>query len=158
MLVNPVHNSLKGTARREDLSNAHGLEFVYVFFRNDSTAHQHDIIRPLGLQQIDDLLKQIEMSGGQAAQANQVHIFLDGGADNLPGCLMKTRIDDLKTGVSKCPGNNARTPVMAVEAGFCYEYSDFACHELIKLEGSWVSINAEYLPENITHFLQGRIG
>jgi hypothetical protein len=53
---------------------------------------------------------------GQDADAQHVHVLLDGGGDDLLGRAVKPRVDDVHPAVAKRAGDDLRAPVVTVEA------------------------------------------
>jgi hypothetical protein len=53
---------------------------------------------------------------GQRRQPDGVDVLLDGGLDDLLGCLMQPGVDDLVPGVAQRSGDHLGAAVVAVEA------------------------------------------
>src|SRR5450830_662409 len=63
------------------------------------------------------------MSAGEAAQANNVHIFLKGRVGDRLGSLTDTRVDYLHPRVAQRPDNNLCSAVVAVQSRLGDQYS-----------------------------------
>src|SRR5579872_1601375 len=66
------------------------------------------------------------MRAAKDADADRIHIFLEGGVDDHFGGLAETCINDFDAGVPKRGGDDPGAAVMAVKADFGYEHADRA--------------------------------
>ena len=57
------------------------------------------------------------MCAPERTNADRIGVLLDGGLDDLFGCLVQTCVDDFHAGVPERPCDHLRAAVMTVEAG-----------------------------------------
>ena len=93
----------------------------------DRSAHDEDhILGSLFLQELRDLRNERHVRPREDRQADGVGVLLDHRGGNLLGRLMKTRVDDLHTGIAQRAGDDLRPTVVPVESRLGNDDPDLA--------------------------------
>src|SRR3989442_13207208 len=101
---------------REDLLDAHRLERRDVRGRDDPAPEDHDVLRALLPEQLEDALEEIVVGAGKDAEPDRVGVLLDRGGDDLLGPLVEPRVDHLEARIAQRPRDDLRPAVVTVEA------------------------------------------
>src|SRR5436190_22548446 len=114
----------------EDFTDAQFLQFRNVLVRNDSPDDDEDVIELFFFHQFQNAGNQRHMGTGEHRKSNDIDVLLKRRAHDLFRCLSEARIDHFKSGIAESACDDLRTTVMAVEAGFCNEYSNSFSHQI----------------------------
>src|SRR3954451_6344252 len=126
LLTDPGDDLGGGRARGEDPGHAHPGQLRDVLVRDDAAAEHYDVGGVPLLEQFDDPGEERHVRAGEDREPDRVHVFLDGGRDDLLRGLVQSGIDDLHAGVTQRAGHHLGSPVVAVEPGLRDDYPDLA--------------------------------
>ena len=120
--------SLRRRARSEDGGDTLRLQLVGVLVRDRPAEHDHDVLGAVLAQEVEDPRDERHVRSGEDRDPDGVRVLLDRGLDDLLGRLVEARVDHLHAGVAEGPGDDLRTPVVAVEAGLGDHYTNPLSH------------------------------
>src|SRR5438132_2716241 len=92
--------------------------------RDDPAAEDHDVLRALLPEQLEDALEEVVVGAGEHAEPDRVGVLLDCGGDDLLGRLVEPRVDHLEARVAQRPRDDLRPAVVAVEARLGDDHAD----------------------------------
>jgi len=122
--VDPVHDLLELSARREDRANASFEQRVEVTLRNDATAEHQDVVRATRLERIEHRREKRIVCAGHDRQADRIHVLLKGCDGDHVGGLMEPGVDHLEACIPQRASDHLGPAVVAVEAWLCDEDAD----------------------------------
>ena len=119
-----VDDALHGSAGREDLGNSQLLQLRDVVTRDRAADDEDHVLGVLLLEQLGDPRHERHVRAGENRQADRVRVLLQHRLDDLLGCLVEARVDDLHARVAQRAGNDLRPAIVPVEPGFGHHHSD----------------------------------
>jgi len=115
---------LKRGVGDEDLRHPHRLERLDVLGEDRAARHDQDVPCPPLPEQREDLGEDGQVGAREDAQADGIHILLDGCGHDLLRRLVEAGVDDLHPGVPEGPRDHLHAPVVAVEPALRHEDPD----------------------------------
>src|SRR5229473_927866 len=155
-LVDEVDDVLCGSAGKKDFSDAGLFEGGDVGFGDDAADEDGDVGHAFVVEEFHELGADGVVRAGENREADDVDVFLDGGGgDHLRG-LAQAGVDDLHAGVAKSAGDYFSAAVVAIQAGFGNQHSNFfPWHGLS--DGDFF-VDAEDVAEGVADFAEGGVG
>ena len=109
----------------EDAGNADLFEAVDILIGDDAADEDEHVVHFVLLEQIHDARDDGVVRTGKNGKADDLDIFLQGGADDHFGGLAEAGIDDLHAGIAQGASDHLGAAVVAVETGLGDEDTDF---------------------------------
>ncbi len=104
--------------------NAQFLQLGDVFVGYDSADDEENVCKSGLSNAFNNLRNKRIMRPRQNTQSYYMDVFLYRRIDDHIRSLVKTRIDDLESGVAKRPGNYFGATIVAIEPGLRHQYPD----------------------------------
>src|SRR5258708_7797071 len=117
---------LGGGAGQEPLRHSHRLQEGDVLGGDDSPQEHPDPPAPLGPEELQNALADLEMGPGQDREADRIHVLLRSRGHDLLRALAEAGVDDFHPRIAEGAGYHLGSPVMAVQAGLGDEDPDLA--------------------------------
>jgi hypothetical protein len=118
----------RGCTGVEDAGDSHFPQLLAVFLGDDSADHERQIAEAAVAAEALDLGHDGHVGGGEQADAEDVDVLLEGGADGGKRGLPEAGVDDLHAGVAEVADDELGPAVVAVEADFRDQDADRAVH------------------------------
>ena len=132
--VDPGDDRFQLRPGHEDRLQACIIHQLEVLFGDDPAADDHDVVGALVLEKLRDGRIKIAVGARQAAQAQQVHVFLYRRRHDLLGCLVTARVNHFVTGIAETAGQNPGAAVVPVETRLCNHNTQFSLsHDIFPL-------------------------
>ncbi len=129
--LDEVDDLFEGAAWGEDFCDPDFLQFWDVVIGNDAPGEEENIVQLFLPLQIHDAGEEVHVGAGQNRQADGVHVFLEGGVDDLFRRLAQAGVDDFHAGVPEGAGNHLCPPVVTIQTRFGYKHSNlFLSHRM----------------------------
>jgi len=91
-----------------------------------SAEDEQDVFCFLFFEQRDEAWDEGVVRSGKNAEADAVYVFFDGRLDDAFRGFTETGVEHFHAGIAEGAGDDLGAAVVAVEAGFGYEYADGA--------------------------------
>ena len=96
-----------------------------ISFGNDAADEHSHVVHAFGLQQVHQLRADGVVRAGKNGQADDVHIFLNGGGSNHFRSLPQAGVDHFHAGVAQGARDDLGAAVVAVETGLGDQNANF---------------------------------
>src|SRR5258708_28307413 len=125
MLADELNDVVHRSPRLENAGHADLLEaFNILIGDNAANQDQHVVHFPL-LQQVHHARNDGVVRARENRESDDLHVFLQRGADDHLRSLPQAGVDDLHNSIAKGASDHLGAAVVAVEARLRYEYTDF---------------------------------
>jgi len=126
VLADEFGDIVHGRTGIEDRMNTGFLHEVKILLGNDAADQKENVFHLVLPEQFRNPRDNGVMRARKNREADHVHVFLQGRADNHFRRLPKAGIDDLHAGITQGPGDYFGATIMAVKAWFGNQDTDFA--------------------------------